>query len=460
MSRIRIVEGELTLNSKGNHYMYSQENISFSANGFINEAAKNHSYGTPVEAPLQEIEAKCIVHFRPKKDWKGEDYGFDWMRIGDINLINGQNVFGDTNYKEIVSKQYTDNAFSTLVTDINSYEGHFKKDAVLYAKLRHIYDAHTISWKQIDDGTGNCVPEEYYCSWLSIYPKAKAIISLIVDIEEEPDLLRFEDNENFKITPKEIIVKGRGKKALPDHITIECLKEFNNDQTITVSAIKQDDNCNDQKLVAGKIKVWANDVSKQKSKKVVFVQVIPYEGALSRDINLEKDRINKYLGQALIALDETSDIVKLDVCDDKDSFDSFINGAVIKINNGAEKLHRYLNKKLVEKMGNQYDSHFKAFFLNDPGDGVSGYSYMGADFAVVFSGANDQTAAHEFLHSLELPHSFSNQECEEIKHDIFTYEYARTENLMDYSHHVSGHRDDRCNFWYWQWKIANQSIIK
>lgn len=51
MSRIRIVKGKITINTKGNHYMYSQGNITFNAKGFINETANNHTYGDPIDAP-------------------------------------------------------------------------------------------------------------------------------------------------------------------------------------------------------------------------------------------------------------------------------------------------------------------------------------------------------------------------------------------------------------------------
>jgi hypothetical protein len=59
------------------------------------------------------LSPKCIVHFRPKKDWKGIGYGFDWMRLGDTG------EFGDIKpYKEIVSKQYKNTTTNDLVTNI------------------------------------------------------------------------------------------------------------------------------------------------------------------------------------------------------------------------------------------------------------------------------------------------------------------------------------------------------
>ncbi len=64
--------------------------------------------------------------------------------------------------------------------------------------------------------------------------------------------------------------------------------------------------------------------------------------------------------------------------------------------------------------------------------------------------------AHEFLHALNLAHSFANSEAS--KHAEFTYQYAKTENLLDYTHRLPGHSNDRCSLWYWQWTKANNSI--
>ncbi|SCY49484.1 hypothetical protein SAMN02927916_2296 [Flavobacterium anhuiense] len=480
MSRIRIVGGTITKNSSGNHYMYSDGNITFNATGFIHETAESHTYGFPINAPKPELPAKCIVHFRPKKNWLGEDYGFDWMRIGDSNLINGQTTFGDNNYKNIVAKQYTDNTFGTLVTDRNECYGIFKNDQILYNKLTNIYDAHNIPWKEIDDGTGNCVPEQYYCSWLSMYPNTKATISLIIDVEEEPDLLRFEDNKYFTITPKEIIIKGKGKKALANHITIECLQEFNSDQNIIINAIKEDENCVEQKLLAGKLNVWANNSAKQKRAKVLLVEVLTPDFSDPLKIkkgNLlgQKELFENYLKQALIETDVA--ITQVDVSADP----KFQTGGHYVANSqivshypagsyptGFLALENYLYDKIKTNLKtidptseNKYDDYYKAFYFGESGgqlksngmiSGLNGYA-TGKN-VVLFLTKNDQTAAHEFLHSFNLPHSFTNEEADSDA--IFTYRYATTENILDYSHHIP---QTRYSLWKWQWQKANQSLI-
>ncbi|HEX8575365.1 MAG TPA: hypothetical protein VF677_03645, partial [Flavobacterium sp.] len=225
---------------------------------------------------------------------------------------------------------------------------------------------------------------------------------------------------------------------------------FSTYQTLIINDVKKDSTQREIALPAGKIIVWANN--RRKKKKVVFVQVKVSATSTVKDASPEKDRINEYLRQALIELDDASDIITLEVSDSTNSFNSFINGSAIKRSNGFQILHDYLKSKLQSRYSNLYDSHFKAFYFSESGDaGLSGYSAFGADFVVVFGGSNNQTASHEFLHSLNLPHTFDNS-------GEFTYEYKRTENLLDYSHHIPSQKNGRYALWYWQWKKANNSI--
>jgi len=74
---------------------------------------------------------------------------------------------------------------------------------------------------------------------------------------------------------------------------------------------------------------------------------------------------------------------------------------------------------------------------------------------VVFKSANDQTAIHELLHNFNLTHSFANSEAS--ANAEFTYEYTKTDNLLDYSHHPNNNSKRR-SLWYWQWIKANNSV--
>ena len=107
-----------------------------------------------------------------------------------------------------------------------------------------------------------------------------------------------------------------------------------------------------------------------------------------------------------------------------------------------------------------YDTYFKAIYVGEGGGCVNPQDileelngYSNSTNVVLFPTKNDQTAAHEFLHSFTLPHSFANSEAD--NNALFTYTYAKTENLLDYSHNIP---QTRYNLWKWQWVKANAHI--
>jgi uncharacterized protein involved in type VI secretion and phage assembly len=451
-NEIKIESPELYATGQKKLFLHSDELATLNSKGvaeFRGEQGNKHSnVSEEYEITLPIIPAKVIVHFRPKDDWKGE-FGFDWMRLGDTKLFN------DKKYEDIVANQYKTGT-SDLEEEINEYKGDFKVNKTMFTLLKGEYNAHTIPWKKKEK------EKTYYIPWLSILNTKVVTLSLILDIEEEADYLEFDANENFTITPNKIDIKGKTKLE-GQEITIECLKEFAGDQTLIIQAYKENPNtCEVESLEAGKLKVWANDATKQKTKKVVFVEIktpsISSKKELNSTASNEKDRINKYLQQAYIELDPVSDIVSLDLSTDTD-FTQFIKDKRVKSSSTKDTttLKSYLLKKLTAEHKNKYDAHFKAFYFAehgyDPKGNLSGYS-QGANFVAVFKSGNDQTAAHEFLHSFNLPHTFTNKKAD--KDAEYTYEYAKTDNLLDYSHHVS--KNGRKALWHWQWVKANGSI--
>ncbi|MDI9312652.1 MAG: hypothetical protein QM535_20750 [Limnohabitans sp.] len=456
------------------------------------------------------------------------------MRVEDTALITGvSNIFGDTNYEKIIVKQYKEAAFTNLVTNSNAYNGFYKTDLGLFNKLKAAYKYHSITWKNKKDSSGNDlkdsqnnpIKEDYFCTWISLYPKeitkktpqgqgkqpliekkitnysnTKATLSLIVDIEEEPEILRFEENKNFLITPMEIDVKGkgRGKHALIDHLTIECIDEFTSDQTITLNAITKTTNANgtviEEKKLAGKLLVWKN--KQRKKAKIVLVKVetnTDNTGKKTPNITNQQALFEKYLYQALINVKvatETLDMSsepelqaggKYVTADSRGNnvlrcyYESMLNTTTNRLMISThqpvrfEDLEKFLRKKLSDKLKainprdeHKYDNHFIAFYFGENGGymntsnvykGLNGYS--SGKNVMLFTGKNDQTAAHEFLHSFKLPHTFANKEAD--ANAKFTFEYAKTENLLDYSHMLNPPQE-RYTLWQWQWIIANGSI--
>lgn len=442
-------------------------------------------FGEPQDPPAPEITAKCVVHFRPKATWQGEEFGFDWMRIEDTSLVSGGSaIFGDTKYETIVAKQYKRRDPTVLEDSPNEFSGEFRADATLFGDLKREYTRHTIPWKTTDN--------DYYCAWLSLFPSKNnddtptgyanttAKLSLVIDIEEEPEILRFESNNYFTITPNEINVTGRGtgKFAMNDSVTIECLKEFSNNQTIVINAITRNNNGTEISKPAGKLNVWANNASKRKKAKILLVDVEtpPLAAGLNSMAGSSAGQqalFEKYLRQALI---ETSVETKtLNLASDTNFVANYVRdrriGAYYLQNPpaGFVILEDYLYNKLKEQIRatspadeHKYDSYFKAFYLGERGgyidgsgviNGLNGYSL--GNNVVLFPSKNDQTAAHEFLHSFNLPHSFTNKEAD--ANALFTFEYAKTENLMDYSHRLNPPQT-RYSLWKWQWEKANASI--
>jgi hypothetical protein len=68
---------------------------------------------------------------------------------------------------------------------------------------------------------------------------------------------------------------------------------------------------------------------------------------------------------------------------------------------------------------------------------------------IYFDSAHDrETPSHELLHTLGLPHPFDGN-----SHNAkFTFEYCKTNNVMDYTHNV---RKKRLSLYHWQWQIIN-----
>ena len=402
---------------------------------------------------------KVIVNFRPHAGWSGE-FGFDWIREADTKRF-GTAMFGDNEYEKIVSKQYLTASHNTLQPNGNEYMGSYKQDPVQFEALKRQYKRYPVPWATTD-ATGQPTPADYLAPWMSIYSGKKAEIRLLLDVKDEAEYLEFEKNANFKCTPERIDVSGKvGAVALSATVEIECLQEFSSDETIAIYACQQVSDAVITKVPAGKITVWANAASRQQETKVVFVQVATPGGSPSTPppkgiaTNDEKN-IRKYMRQAYINLHKDAKIVDLNLSSNP-VMANWINagGKVItRIKGSTDTLEGFLKSELSKTYSKKYDDYFKAFYFGTSGDGLNGYSVPGQGFVVIFPSANQQTAAHEFLHAFNLPHTFTNRETE--KYALFTYEAKKTDNLMDYSHMVS--RNGRCGLWHWQWKIANSSV--
>ena len=464
---------EATVNSKGLLSVKGEQ-----ANNITNSA---ESYATSA----QQIHAKCLVHFRPKRGWKGEDYGFDWMRVGDTG------VFGDTDYKTIVAKQYKKGTFDLIrgIENKNEYKGDFITDEDLYLELGNdVYGAYEVPWRMTTDPTGNSEVAKYYCSWLSMYPIKKVgeseqpnsvQVLLKIDIEEAPYELRFKVPEGFVVSPEVIHTQDKPKGIFEVPLTITCNTACESDQELKVMAIANEGVPIEQGLLAGKLRIWANAPAKQKKAKIILIKVTTPPISRGRkgtgETAGQEELFKKFLQQALIDTEVITKEVDVSIPTEASYFlRAYTKSGLIRshykersdIPVGFKDIENYIYDKLKADLSakgedpNQYDNAYKAIYFGENGGGqnnrgtidkVEGYN--AGKFIVLFQEKDKSTATHEFLHAFNLPHSFTNREVDD--HAKSTYKVQMTENIMDYSHLVP---EERYSLWKWQWEVANGSI--
>lgn len=370
-----------------------------------------------------EIEAKCMVQFRPHNNWSGE-FGFDWMRTGDT----GRNPGDKYAYKDIIGKNRdllgnisNKNYGQNIVPDIKEYYKLLKQYMILSVPFTNDF---------------------YIVPWLSLFKNKTAKLSLKLYIEDSPKKLEFKyDRSLFMLNKTKIENTAKGKHTLSDYLTIKCIKTFNNDQFIDVYA--------DDKL-AGRLKIHKNGKVDRRKVDIVLAPVITKVTSLGEVGNItgEKQKFEKYLGQALI----TPNIIidkSIDLTNDITFIKNFIkNGQIANIfnNKGEGLLHMH--------MMNNYNLHVKypdafviyIFELSYPNAGGIAFN-IPSNNALVFEHKtrNYTCLVHEFLHGMGLYHTFDND-------STFTFIPDTTENIVDYS-------SNRYATWKWQWDIIRENSI-
>ena len=493
---LRIKVGCLNKSKDGKNYVFSSKDDPGIV--YLPEELPKKTYSTSathvVKVKLPEVKifipGECYVSFRPKPDWTGDVYGFDWMRIGDFPISVAPDIGENYKYKDIVGKHYVKPNYLTklfspktsLVVqgDPNSYQGEFKTDAALFGKLEVEYEKKEINFK---DGSS----VQNFTSYLSIYMTEKdepetVVIQAYSFIKQPPEELIFKyDKKYFEITPAKLSQLGVNYGGAPhkERITIKCLSTFDSDQSIQAISVFRNTGGGYEEKIVGKLKVVANSKPNRKIKKVLLINVKTpsiKRGGVQRTGNARGnlDFIQQSLRQALIdPVFDPKDPITLDISLEKD-FSGYIRGNGIiayKLNDpGYTKLDQYCYAKLKQRLKaadpaseNKYDgtNYLKAFYFGEEigrigPDGsaaaLNGYSSTTHEFVVMSGTAIESTAAHEFLHALTLPHSFDGISPQ----STYTYQGKNTENILDYTHHRDGdYNFSRVSLWHWQWKIAN-----
>ena len=470
MSRTRIVKGNVTKIVGKSYKIFSKENIENYSGKKIIQIGKEGGvlYGEPSDPPTAEIDilADAIVHFRPMNKWRGQEYGFDWMRIKDTNLP------GDNKYSDIIGIYDTYPSVNNT-GESNATLSNFKKSSSMYDKLKKEYSnpVYKIPWLLKDKK-----PSDYFASWLCVEKNKEIILSLRVLLKDKKvlpkDLYIVYDkticeistkegkgNENTTLDPSKklhfakITIKKDADYNLEDDVKIKVISDIITPQTIKVL-------CDGKE--AGFLKLYNN---KSKKLNIVCVKVVikKSDGKIKG-----KDELVNLLKQSLINVNFDYETLIFDKNNiETEGILKYIEGEGINISkeiNGKsfnKQLEDIFKKEYKEKYANSVILYFmneKAFIKHEnsavPIGGIG--TPIGEGKGFMFSEINDIDVAHETLHSIGLGHSFGiERNINEIT--PYLYEYMKTENIMDYAN-LGGEK--KFATWKWQWdKLRNSKFL-
>ena len=386
--------------------------------------------------------------------------------------------------KGIIGRYYkivNENGKETKKTSGN-YEDTFETLKASIQRQRLFYERWNISWLKskpevkIDVAKENKVRSDtkdekdyehiYFVPIMTIM-KDVSNIRLTADVrfnpdkKERPKVIKIEFTkpiEGLMVKPSILQVK-EGEVEL----TLTCTKEFD---TETYLVVKADDK------VCGKVKILPNSKNYQKELKMVVVCVrtkLDGEKEITGEIARGGiDLFRTVMKQALINVPQEVPSEILD-CTQKTFTQQFSKN----YNNQGDTMHdisiiyekrhsmnKYLEQELTKACGKKYANYYKLFIFPDycyktiEGNKakLNGYGYLDKKNAFFFKGHEDGTIAHEVCHCLGLDHTF---DFTNPNRTIVAYQYGKTTNMLDYSHHFKIKRN--CLF-YWQWKKINLNI--
>jgi hypothetical protein len=393
------------------------------------------------------ITSRCLVHFRPGADWKGE-FGFDWIREGNTGLT------GDEDYK-IISKP-----FDIIKTEYNR-------------------PAH-IKWDKVKDGKDF----EYYAPWLSLFPekqtqgagnlkKCRAKLKCYYEIKDEkPEKIHFYfDAKFFKLSVAEITPNAIGKYEGNSGMDLEitCIEEFDEDQDIYAFVDTREPDGSFKTYIGGKMRVVKNNKDSRFSAKVVFVKVrtdFNVDNQVDAISKTDMDLMQTHFCQLLTTLNFKEE--SLDLRDDDELVNNyaFFQNKTFKIASnpqGKIKLHDFLDSRFRKKFEGgkyPYDDYYKIFYFKEDG-GVFGedgkYVLAGGEASGIpspikcvniYNRHKESAPTHELFHAMGLYHTFEPTNLNKYKFD-----FKKTENIMDYS-------QIRTASFKWQWDKIHPNLVK
>ena len=496
------LQGE-TLNAIGTKklLMHSDEQVLANSHGRMDMKSDGslnmEQKADDVEKEEKEQMTLATVEFRPARPEYNGQYGFDWLRVNDGKAT------AEMPYKDIIVSGYSD-GLQNLTKD------------KAYDNLKNEYKQVPITFKKGEENT-------YFVPYLNLYSKEcvealkldkdvskpcyKALLRVLVDINEEVDRLEFDyDKETFEIdrpvlTEKE---KTNGKIESGNTIEITCNKSFSDADKGIIRVFAYPKGCADkpmakqieQRSLAGKILVGVNDEKAQKRMKFVLVRVKTKIGVDAKTGSFSPEHLQRlsntlhqmyinpsfeqYMknkeGDVLMDDDGNPKSIVLDLVEDK----QFMPGGIYVKGGKIQKftkqrvgmtLQRFLDSNVARylrvaflRKNPQYNGFFTIFSFGEDGQegkknlygfcesvcksGTTKFSYYKKNL-VLFANPEAMVLSHEVLHGMGLHHTHIDDEVIEESTRRYVYKKNTTDNVMSYA-------STRKSTWYWQWKIVRK----
>ena len=461
-------EQRLFIHSAEKAIVNSQGTMEVRGEQGLNELNQGMSY----ETTDPTLDCDTVVYFKPTSDYKGT-FGFDWYRMGDSG-INGDIAFEkkENNIdKGIIGQHYMKKKKDEKEEKVTADYVYVDKDGKYqYSEFetlessiirqRNCYERKAILWLKNEENKAKSYEYTYFTPIMTIMNGVVANLNAVIKFNPEkkdrPKMIKLEFGEGCKklsVSPSTLPIK---EGAMP--ITITCSGEFDKEQVLLVKADEKE---------CGKIRILPNGKQHQKEIKVVTISVKTNleakKGEAKNGIIATggPELFAKTLKQALITVPEgIQSIEELDCTDEeftnayKENYTNEKGEACYGINYETSwEMKNTLEQTLQKKYGNVYDDYYKLFFFADPCKGINGYAYYDSRHACFFDGHNASTVGHEVYHCFGLAHTFDFRDSKRCE---IGYRYTRTNNMLDYSHHVGIERN---SLFYLQWMYINPYIV-
>ena len=423
-NQIKIEAKEMNVAGMQKLLLHSDQDAVVNSKGYLDmrgeqgNKMKNKAEG--YEEVIEEIKTKCLVHFRPHNDWKGE-YGFDWFRTGDTGME------GDNNFNDIIGFYYeSKDKNAKKFENANDWkDDYFRIDGEL--RKEHIKDFKKFTCSEFKN-------DRYIVPKMTLLKGKKACLRLIVQKKSKNidgyitfNFLNPNAYEHFQLACNQLKLSDIEQDC---SFEITCTKEIRSIQKLQILLNGE---------ICGMLEILPN--SKEKFQKKLDVQFLLVNGSKIKDD--EKETIKKILSQALIIPNFSQLTIPFGLSNYKDE--------LRKISD-LEKLHAGLSEKYKRNDGKKM-----IFIIEEEVEGISGYTPIGNDISICFKRKDKETIVHELLHALGLLHTYASVPQNGYVNEC-TYKALKTNNIMDSS--PENNDINRISLFYWQWKKINDQLNK